>query len=490
MTAPAAPATGLTARARAAVSDAALQESLGNLTFILRLLADQSRKDPRVRERRELAARVRRETIPDLPRWIDRAGAKLEELGVTVHHAPTRDDAARIVTDIARREGVDLVVKGKSMATEEIHLNAALEAAGVEVVETDLGEYIVQLAGEPPSHIVGPALHKRLPEIAELFSQVAGRQLPEDPEALCAFARYELRDKFLRSGMGVTGANFLAADTGTITLVTNEGNGRMCSSMPRIHVAVVPVEKIVPRLADVPALTQALVSAASGQTLTTYVSMITGPRQAGEVDGPEEVHVVFLDHGRLNLVGTKYEEMLACVRCGACLNACPVYGKIGGHAYASVYSGPMGAILTPLLSGGTEGRDLPEASSLCGACTEACPVDIPLADFLVHLRADLRRPPAPGWPAEPSPDTRRGLRRVGFEAWARLWSGPSGYRLSTAAARVGARTIGRVKRAGEWLAGAPFVRGWTSTRDLPVPARRPFRELWRARQTDSRAFDP
>lgn len=459
--------TTLAERAAAAVADHDLQESLRALTGALRFLAHHAAKDPAVRERRAVATRIRQETAA----------------GCTVHHAPTRADAVRIVRDLAVAEGVDLVVKGKSMATEEMHLNDALEAVGITVVETDLGEYIVQLAGEPPSHIVGPALHKRLPEITELFSAVAGRPLPADPEALCAFARDELREKFLAAGMGVTGANFVAADTGTIVLVTNEGNGRMCTSMPRIHVAVVPVEKVVPQLADVPTLVGALVNAATGQPLTTYVSMITGPRRPGEVDGPDQLHVVLLDHGRRRLVGTRYQPMLACVRCGACLNACPVYAKIGGHAYGSVYSGPMGVVLTPLLTDGAEGADLPEASSLCGACTDACPVGIPLADLIVHLRADVTRPSGSLWDAAPAPGRRR---QFGFRAWATVWSSPAGYRATTAAARVGARLLARRR---PWSRTLPLASGWASQRDVPVPAARPFRALWAARRGDPDAWD-
>lgn len=477
--------TRLADRASSAVADENLQTSLRALTSVLRTVARHVGKDPAVADRRAAATRIRQDTVAELDRWVAEAEQSLVATGCVVHHAATRDDAVRIIRDLALREQIRLVVKGKSMATEEMHLNPALEAEGIEVVETDLGEYIVQLAHEPPSHIVGPALHKRLPEITELFSQVAGRQLPEDPQALCTFARVELRDKFLAAGMGITGANFVAADTGTIVLVTNEGNGRMCSSLPRIHVAVVPVEKVVPRLADVPTLVGALVSAATGQPLTTYVSMITGPRHADDVDGPEELHVVFLDHGRRRLVGTKYQPMLACVRCGACLNACPVYAKIGGHAYDSVYSGPMGVVLTPLLSGRLEDDELVEASSLCGACTEACPVGIPLADLIVHLRADLRTwPRGVDWP-QSAPAPRRRPRGWTWNGWARVWSSPAGYRISTGAARRGARTLGR---GGPWVRRLPGAKGWAAQRDVPVPAARSFRSQWRARQRDPRTW--
>jgi L-lactate dehydrogenase complex protein LldF len=405
---------------------------------------------------------------------------------------------------------VRLAVKSKSMATEEIHLNTALEAEGIEVVETDLGEYIIQLAREMPSHIIAPAVHKTVAQVARLFSEAAGEPLPDDRTALCGFARQRLRSKFLAADMGITGVNFAAVDTGTIVLVTNEGNGRMCTSLPRVHVAVMPVEKVLPRFEDLGVLLPLLTRSATGQRLSTYVSMVTGPRRPGEVDGPEKLHVVFLDHNRRSLLGTPYEEMLCCIRCGACLNVCPVYRRIGGHAYDAVYSGPMGAVLTPLLSGGTEGRDLPDASSLCGACSEVCPVGIPLADLLVRLRADLRGPgpavpPAPPWPgyeplagaaADPSSepvgvdgdapghpgDTRpgaRAVRRLGFQAWAHLWASPTGYRLSAAAAR----RLGRLAPPG-LIRHAPLVSAWGEGRDIPLPAARSFRQRLAARKEE------
>ena len=440
-----------------------------------------------------------------------------------MHRADGPEDARRVVLGIAREEGVKLAVKSKSMATEEIHLNAALEAEGVEVVETDLGEYIIQLAHEMPSHIIAPAVHKTVPQVARLFSEAAGTLLPDDRTALCAFARERLRSKFLAADLGITGVNFAAVDTGTIVLVTNEGNGRMCTSLPRVHVAVMPVEKVLPRFADLGVLLPLLTRSATGQRLSTYVSMITGPRRPGEVDGPERLHVIFLDHNRRSLLGTPYQEMLCCVRCGACLNVCPVYRRIGGHAYDAVYSGPMGAVLTPLLSGGTEGRDLPDASSLCGACTEACPVGIPLADMLVRLRADLRRPgpavpPAAPWPdrradshsrglPEPdpsarrpgragvdepvgvhedapgspadSPPGRRAARRLAFGAWAHLWASPTGYRLSAAAGR----RLGRIVPAAV-VRRTPLVSGWGEGRDIPLPAARSFRQRLARREEE------
>ena len=322
----------LAERARRAIDDTDLQTALAKVTAALGAEGTAARTDPDMVEKRRRGAAIRREALGDLDGWLDRLQAKLESLGVTVHRAAGPEEARRIVLGIARAEGVRLAVKSKSMATEEIHLNAALEAEGVEVVETDLGEYIIQLAREMPSHIIAPAVHKTVPQVARLFTEAAGRPLPDDRTALCAFARERLRSKFLAADMGITGANFVTVDTGTIVLVTNEGNGRMCTSLPRVHVAVMPVEKVLPRFADLGVLLPLLTRSATGQRLSTYVSMITGPRRPGEVDGPERLHVVFLDHNRRALLGTPYEEMLACVRCGACLNVCPVYRRIGGRS--------------------------------------------------------------------------------------------------------------------------------------------------------------
>lgn len=510
-------------RAERALADASLQGALRNLDRRLFTAAEVARTTPELKDR---AAAVRRETLADLDGWLDRAARSLEDAGAVVHRAATPGDATRYVVDLARREGVREVVKSKSMATEEIDLAAALRAAGIASLETDLGEYVVEVAGERPSHMVTPAIHKTIPQIAALLSATAGRALPSDPQELTRWVRDHLRSRFFEAGMGVTGANFVAADTGTVVLVTNEGNGRLCTTLPRIQVVVAPVDKVVPRLSDVADLLPLLTRSATGQSLTNYVTMITGPRRPGEADGPEQVHVVLLDHNRRRLLGTPYEEMLACIRCGACLNVCPVYRHVSGHAYDSVYTGPMGKILTPLLSGGEEGCDLPFASTLCGACTEACPVEIPLADLLVRLRSDLRGPgplsPAPAPPAasprrEPSavggagtrddpasaagrgprprlpgeghpwwaaqaPVTarrpRRGGRRMRFGAWARLWSSPTGYSAAARAGRWAARFAGRDGWTGRHVPGSG---AWTTTRDLPLPAERPFRDRWAAR---------
>lgn len=493
-------------RAASAIADPDLQQAMRNLDVRLptaRVVADH------LSALKDRAASLRRETLADLPGWLDRVEATLTRLGVLVHRAETPEDARRIILAIARDEQLTRAVKSKSMATEEIDLVDALEDAGIEAVETDLGEYIVQVAGERPSHMIVPAIHKTLGQVAHVLESRADGPLPVEAEGITAWARDHLRARFLDADLGITGANFVAADTGTIVLVTNEGNGDLCTIIPRVQIAVVPVEKVIARFSDLATLLPLLTMSATGQRISNYVTMINGPRRDGEIDGPEVLHVVLLDHGRTRLIGTPYEDMLACIRCGACLNVCPVFRRISGHAYDAVYSGPMGKVLTPLLSlEGTEGRDLPEASTLCGACTEACPVEIPLADLIVRLRADLRRPgvvnPLPGSSASSrhsdgdsrpvrqpgegfdsrvvrsplaSPAAPSSRRRRIFATWARIWARPEGYRASTAATRFVTRVLGR-----RWTRrNLPGIRGWTATRDSPLPAPRSFRRQWESR---------
>jgi len=499
------PGSTMAERSAASIADPEMQRALRNLDQRLHTARAVGEHHADWKDR---VAAIRRETLADLDGWLERLQQKLESLGVTVHRAATPADARAVVLEIAQREGVRSVVKSKSMATEEIDLGDALTAAGITVVETDLGEYIVQIADERPSHMITPAIHKTLEQITEVLSREAGEHLPVEREALAAWARDHLRRCFLEADMGVTGANFVAADTGTIVVVTNEGNGRFCTSLPRIQVTVMPVEKVIPRFDDLGVLLPVLTMSATGQAMSNYLSMVTGPRREGEQDGPEQLHVIFLDHNRTALLGTPYEEMLACIRCGACLNVCPVYRRVGGHAYDAVYSGPMGKILTPLLSAGEEGTDLPYASSLCGACTEACPVEIPLADLLVRLRSDLRTPGSPAtatapdrtsattrapthprlpgegfaWPEANAPLGARGagkrtVRRTGFRTWGRVWASPTGYRASSGAGRLLARVLGR----NGWAKRVPGLGGWTTSRDLPLPAAKSFRARWAER---------
>ncbi|MGH9138499.1 MAG: lactate utilization protein B, partial [Acidimicrobiales bacterium] len=340
---------------------------------------------------RSAARAVRASVLADLPTIVERFADAALANGASVHWAPDAADACRYVLDVCRTHDARSVVKSKSMATEEIGLNEALDSAGLDVVETDLGEWIIQLARQAPSHIIAPAVHHDRRSIAELFAAVAGRtETSTEPEALNAFARDTLRRAFLAADVGVSGANFGVASTGSIVLVTNEGNGRLVTSLPRVHIAVVGVERMTADWPQAELLLSLLTRSATGQRLSSYVSVITRPGD----DGPEELHVVIVDNGRADILGSDEHEMLACIRCGACLNACPVYRQIGGHAYGWVYPGPMGAVLTPLLAAGHAGAaDVPKASTLCGACMDACPVEIPLQDLLLVQRRQRQAPP-------------------------------------------------------------------------------------------------
>jgi len=414
---------------------------------------------------RDALAAVRRHTVANLDRYLALFIANLERNGARVFCASDAQEARAYVADLVVRRAAPRVVKAKSMVTEEIGLNGALEAAGAEVTETDLGEYIIQLGGEAPYHITGPALHKTLPEIRELFSRLAGEELPEDVEALAAFARGRLRAAFLDADVGISGANIGVASTGTIVVLTNEGNGRMVTSLPRTHVVVMGMERLVPDRHGLEAVLTLLPRAGTGERLTTYVNAISGPRREGDVDGPDELHVVIVDNGRSRLLGTKYQDALTCIRCGSCPDFCPVYRVVGGHAYGSVYSGPIGAVITPLLFGFEGHEDLPFASTLCGACEGACPARVPLADLLLELRADIAR--ARG-AADPW--------RLGFKAFAYA---AARRRLFEAAAKGAAVAVPIAERAIVARALPRVVRGWTDGRALPTPPARTFGEHWR-----------
>jgi L-lactate dehydrogenase complex protein LldF len=438
------------------LADAHVQGAIAAATGILRdnrLRAWGERND--LEELRQRAHDARMAAIRDLDRTLARFTESIVARGGHVHLCSTPEEACAVVLDICRAHEARLVAKSKSMATEEIGLNAALEAGGLEVVETDLGEYILQLLGEHPVHIVGPAIEKTAVEIAELFSRLEGAPVEADAGALTAIARRRLREVFLTADVGVTGANFLVAETGTIVTVTNEGNGRLVASLPKVHIAVTGIERLVPTLDDLGPLLTLLARSATGQRLSSYTHLVTGPRRPGETDGPEALHVVLLEEGRRNLLGTRYEEMLACIRCGACLNVCPVYRRTAGAAYGPVYSGPMGAVLAPLLVGLGSAPSLPHASSLCGACTEACPVKIPLHDLLLELRRDL---------VEGGHASR--LERLALTVWSFAWSTPLGYRLTT-----------RLARLGQPLAGLLGPgRTWAQGRAVPRLTRRRFRD--------------
>lgn len=410
---------------------------------------------------------IRKRCVANLPANLDRFVAKVRAAGGYVHMAADADQATRIVRDLAKARGVQRVVKSKSMISEEIHLNQHLEADGIEVVETDLGEYIVQLAGEIPSHIITPALHKSRREVAELLSRQAGEPLDDDTITLTAFARRRLREEFLRADMGITGCNFGVAESGSVCIVTNEGNGRMVTTLPRIQVTLMGMERLVETFEDLDVMLDLLPRAATGQKLTSYVNIMTGPRRDDELDGPEELHVVILDNGRSQLLGTEFEEALHCIRCGACFNVCPVYRQVGGHAYGSTYAGPIGAVITPLLKGVERWGELAHASSLCGACYDACPVKIPLHDLLIQIR----RLEAEGVVKAKG----KGAERLAFRGWRIVMESPRLYRLLLRLGRLAQRPVVRQGRI-RWA--PPPLGGWLAGRDLPALPTKSFRERW------------
>jgi L-lactate dehydrogenase complex protein LldF len=453
--------------ARQAQADPPLQAALGRLTSTL--MAGNRRGYAALADidaLRDHAKRIKEHTLAHLDHYLEQLEASIHKHGGQVHWASDAEEARRIVLDIARRTNSRRIVKSKSMTSEEVHLNPALEAAGLEVTETDFGEFIIQLAGERPSHIVAPAVHHTRESIARILSQYSGESLADEPVALAQAGRRLLREKFARADMGISGANFAVAETGTIAIISNEGNARLTTTCPRIHVALMGIEKVLPRWIDLPVFLKLLARAATGQALSVYTSLITGPRRAGETDGPEEFHLVLLDNGRSRLLATPYRESLQCIRCGACLNACPVYRRIGGHAYGGVYSGPIGSILTPLYDSVSDNPHLPHASSLCGACQAACPVKINIPHMLIGLR-ELQH------------------HEKGKSRWEQL-----AYRLSAAVLRRpwlyrlalrGARLLLRPLAREGWLRRLPGAgAAWTATRDFPAPAAQSFREQWRS----------
>src|SRR5437660_932892 len=411
--------------ARQALADPPLQAALIRLTSTLMAgnrrgyaaLADSDKL-------RDHAKRIKEHALAHLDKYLEQLEASVQKLGGTVHWAATAEDARQIVVNIARQANCKHAVKSKSMTSEEIHLNPALERAGIEVTETDFGEYIIQVAGERPSHLVAPAVHHTRESVARVLSQHLGEQLSDDPKSLAMVGRRVLREKFRQADLGITGANFAVAETGTVVLVTNEGNGRLTTTVPRVHVAIMGIEKVIPRFSDLPVFLKLLARAATGQTLSVYTTMITGPRRAGETDGPQEFHLVLLDNGRSKILATPFRESLQCIRCGACLNACPVYRRIGGHAYGGVYSGPIGSILTPLYDSVSHNPHLPHASSLCGACQAACPVKINIPHMLIGLR-ELQHHYKPNrWES------------LAYQVWQEILRRPWLYRLALRAVRL------------------------------------------------------
>jgi L-lactate dehydrogenase complex protein LldF len=343
---------------------------------------------PDIEDLRDKLKRIRSATIAELGTHLLTFEQNAREAGATVHWAQDAREVGDIVLGLAQERGAKLVAKSKSMVTEEVHLNETLQDAGIEVVETDLGEYIIQLAEERPSHIIAPAVHQTTDTVAELFTTKLGQKMEKTPEALTAVARSKLREVFLEADIGISGVNFGVAETGSVVLVTNEGNGRMVTSLPPVHIAVMGIERLAPNWDAAAVWLSLLARSATGQPLSIYTSVITGPARNEGIDSPKEVHVILLDNNRSRLVDTRYEEVLQCIRCGSCLGVCPVYLQTGGHAYHSPYSGPIGAVVSPLLFGLEEYVALPQASTLCNACLEVCPVRIDLPRMLLALRED------------------------------------------------------------------------------------------------------
>jgi L-lactate dehydrogenase complex protein LldF len=411
---------------------------------------------PEAPELRKRAYRIKQGTMANLDRYLEQIADNVEARGGNVFFAEDGEAVVRYIGDLARRKGAKVVTKAKSMATEEIELNRRLEEdyadLDLEIVETDLGEWIAQLAGDHPSHIVGPILHMNRRRITEVLSETAGERLPPDVEALGSFARRRLREKFLAADIGITGANFGVAETGTVATITNEGNARLVTSVPPVHVVVMGIEKLVPRFEDLSVFVRLLARSGTGQKLTVYTNFITGPRDEGELDGAEELHLILMDNGRSKLLGTEFEEALYCIRCGACLNVCPVYRQTGGHAYGSTYSGPIGAVITPLLKGQKDAKDLPHASSLCGACWEACPVGIPLHELLLKLR---------------NQQVEEGMKGKGetlaFKGFENTMKNPALYKISGKAGRLVQKPL---KKDGSVRPLPGPLGAWTDSRDL------------------------
>ena len=419
---------------------------------------------------RDMARRAKLGLLDDLAGNLETFERNLRKNGVHVHWARDGKEANRKVVGIAKSRGCRRAVKSKSMVTEETHLNRDLLEAGVEVLETDLGEYIVQLAGTTPSHIILPIIHMTKERIGEVMHERIRVPYSDDPEVLCKIAREKLREAFLSADLGITGANFGVVDSGAVCLVSNEGNGRMVTSLPRVHVVCMGIEKLVPSLADLDLMLKVLGRSATGQKLTTYSSLVTGPRRPGETEGPEEMHVVLIDNGRSDILGGDLAEILGCIRCGACLNACPVYKNIGGHAYGDTYPGPVGSVVTPGLRGVAEWKELPDASSLCGACREVCPVRLDIPRMLLGLRQSAVEAGTAPW-----------TLRLGLRAYGLIASRPALYRPASRLAALAARLVAREG----WIRSLPGLPGgWTRSRDMRAPAPRTFQDLWRGRQAD------
>jgi L-lactate dehydrogenase complex protein LldF len=414
---------------------------------------------------RDDARDIKNHVLSNLDYYLEQYEAKVLETGGHVHWCETHEEACEKVLEICKSVDAKLVTKGKSMITEEMHLNKFLEDNDITPVETDMGEYIIQLADEPPSHIIGPAIHKTKEEVTELFYKHHGTQRWTEGEDLMLEGRQVLREKYFEADVGITGANFLIAESGTSVIVTNEGNGDLTQTLPKVHIVCASIEKVIPSFEDFSTFIRLLPRSATSQEISVYTTFSTGPKRDTDPDGPEEYHVVLLDAGRSKLLGSKYQEVLRCIRCSACLNHCPVYTAVGGHAYGTTYQGPIGAALDPVIVGLDEAHDLPNASSFCGRCEAVCPVRIPIPKILRYWRAESFEQKRPSF-----------KERSGLKVWAFFAGRPKLYH---GISRLGVRVLSNGAGEKGFLKRFPFTSGWTRHRDLPAPEGETFQSLYK-----------
>ena len=468
------PAKDFKARSKAVLDNEGQRKNFrGAMDFLQAKRRSQFSDDDELQGLRNLGQAIRQYSLANLPRLLTQLEANLTANGVQVHWAENADDANAIALQIAQRVNAKHIIKGKSMVSEEIGFNHAMEAAGIEALESDMGEYIVQLAGEGPSHIIMPAIHKTKQEIAQLFAdEVPGVAYTEDVDTLIQIGRRVMRRKFADADIGLSGVNFAVAETGTLCLVENEGNGRMCTTVPKVHIAITGIEKVVEKLEHVPPLLSLLTRSATGQPVTTYVNMISGPRKPGEKDGPQEVHLILLDNGRTQAYADdQLRATLQCIRCGACMNHCPVYARIGGHAYGTTYPGPIGAIISPHMLGLEATYPLAFASTLCGACNEVCPVKIPITDILVRLRSEAQAKP------DTADATLRGSGAARSATVATVWSMWSQVYSKSGLYKLASWFMSRGRALSPSEQGA-----WTRSRTPLVPAPKRLRDLMKDRK--------
>jgi len=468
-------------RIRKSLADANLQSALdanAERRIQVRKTAFASLPDPQAS--RERAHAVRADVIEHLDSYLEQFTTHAQENGLLVHHAVDADQAIKLVLEIAHKHGAKLIAKSKTMVSEEIGLNQALEKHGLEVIETDLGEYIVQLRGEPPSHIITPAVHLRRQDVGRLFQEKLGLPYTEDISTMTNAARRTLRQVFLKADIGISGVNFGVAETGTLCLVTNEGNGRMVTTVPRVHIALMGIERLVPTLDDLGIMLSLLPRSATGQKLSVYTSLLNSPRRTEDPDGPQERHVILVDNGRRAVQGSGLREILYCIRCGSCLNACPVFREIGGHAYVSLggescpYPGPVGSVVSPALFGQLEYGHLARASSLCGACREACPVDIDLPKLLLRVRAGIQVDQAQ---TKAKPNTPA-LLSIGLRLFTLAASSPWRFTLAQGLAGLFGSLVAIFSKGDPWI-HLPKISGWGYSKDFPRPAAKTFRSRFR-----------